>query len=122
MKDTFTECYNKNGFKELCKKFLDKNPRPSYAFIMIDLDDFKAINDNFGHDTGDRVLLETVKQLKEFFPRPSLIGRFGGDEFMVLCPFSQKELLEDRGNYKPFYGMYHSPLLCEKKCWIYLYS
>ena len=94
MKDTFTECYNKNGFKELCQKFLNKSPRPSYAFIMIDLDDFKAINDNFGHDTGDRVLLETVKQLREFFPRPSLIGRFGGDEFIVLCPFSHKELLE----------------------------
>ena len=99
MKDTFTGCYNKNGFKELCQKFLDKNPRPSYAFIMIDLDDFKAINDNFGHDTGDRVLLETVKQLREFFPRPSLIGRFGGDEFMVLCPFSQKELLEETINH-----------------------
>lgn len=66
---------------------------------MIDLDDFKAINDNFGHETGDKVLLETVKQLREFFPRPSLIGRFGGDEFMVLCPFSQKELLEETINH-----------------------
>ena len=62
-------------------------------------DDFKAINDNFGHDTGDRVLLKAVKQLREFFPRPSLIGRFGGDEFMVLCPFSQKELLEETINH-----------------------
>jgi len=74
-------------------KVRGKTPRPSYAFIMIDLDDFKAINDNFGHDAGDEVLLETVKQIKEFFPKQSLIGRFGGDEFMVLCPFSRSELL-----------------------------
>ena len=48
---------------------------------------------------GIRFFLETVKQLREFFPRPSLIGRFGGDEFMVLCPFSQKELLEETINH-----------------------
>ena len=90
MKDTLPNAINKNGFKELCKKISGQKPRPSYTFIMIDLDDFKAINDNFGHETGDKVLLETVKQLREFFPRPSLIGRFGGDEFMVLCPFHRK--------------------------------
>ena len=78
------------GLKNYAKKFLDKNPRPSYTFIMIDLDDFKAINDNFGHETGDKVLLETVKQLREFFPRPSLIGRFGGDEFYGALPFHRK--------------------------------
>ena len=84
MKDTFTGCYNKNGFKELCQKFLDKNPRPSYAFIMIDLDDFKAINDNFGHDTGDRVLLNTVKQLQRFSQDLCYLKNRLGKSFILI--------------------------------------
>ncbi|RKI79068.1 diguanylate cyclase [bacterium 0.1xD8-71] len=93
MRDAFTGCYNKNAFKELSQKLLNKRPRPSYAFIMMDLDDFKTVNDTFGHDVGDEILLEAVSQIKKSFPKQSLIGRFGGDEFMVLCPFSQKESL-----------------------------
>ncbi len=92
-KDAFTGCYHKNAFKELCERILDKKPRPTFAFLMLDLDGFKAINDQYGHAEGDKVLLDTVRQIRQFFPKQSLIGRFGGDEFLVLCPYYQKNSL-----------------------------
>ena len=51
---------------------------------MVDLDYFKEINDAFGHPEGDRALKTAARELREAFPRDSLIGRMGGDEFAVL--------------------------------------
>lgn len=54
------------------------------AFLLIDLDDFKTINDTYGHDAGDAVLIETAKHLKSSLRDEDVVGRLGGDEFVVL--------------------------------------
>jgi len=54
------------------------------ALMMIDLDDFKRINDTYGHRIGDKVILEMARRLKIIFRKTDIIGRFGGDEFVVL--------------------------------------
>lgn len=55
------------------------------AVLYIDLDRFKAVNDNYGHDTGDEVLAIVGSRFKEVVPEDDLIARIGGDEFMILC-------------------------------------
>ena len=67
---------------------------------MINLDDFKAINDNFGHDTGDRVLLNTVKQLQGFFPRPLLSEKPPGKKFHFDPLYAKmKHIVSNEGFY-----------------------
>ncbi len=54
--------------------------------IMFDVDHFKEINDTYGHDIGDLVLKEIARTLKESFRNDDIVGRLGGDEFLVVCP------------------------------------
>lgn len=56
------------------------------AILFVDLDRFKQINDQFGHETGDQVLLEIAKRLTECTRQADLVGRLGGDEFVILLP------------------------------------
>ncbi len=55
-----------------------------FALLFIDLDDFKSVNDNFGHDTGDKFLKETSRRLVASIRQSDTVGRMGGDEFVVL--------------------------------------
>jgi diguanylate cyclase (GGDEF)-like protein len=52
--------------------------------VLIDIDDFKVINDSYGHDCGDELLMKFVEYLAQVFPEPNMLFRFGGDEFAVL--------------------------------------
>ncbi len=56
------------------------------ALMFIDLDGFKYINDTFGHSMGDQILKELATRLKRVVPSQGIIGRFGGDEFILLLP------------------------------------
>jgi len=56
------------------------------AIMFIDLDGFKYINDTFGHSTGDQMLKKIATRLKDIVPSQGMIGRFGGDEFIILLP------------------------------------
>lgn len=58
----------------------------SMALLMIDLDNFKGINDNYGHPVGDRVLIDFVARIKPLLRQPDRLGRFGGEEFLALLP------------------------------------
>lgn len=61
--------------------------------MMIDVDDFKAVNDGLGHAAGDAALIETVAVIESFAPRPSVISRFGGEEFVVMCEANSRDNL-----------------------------
>ena len=60
-------------------------------FIMMDVDYFKQINDTYGHDFGDQVLISLVRILKRNFSGDAMVGRMGGDEFCVYCKHEEIE-------------------------------
>ena len=84
--DSLTGIYNRYGFDEAPEKMMDKNPKAHYVAALLDIDDFKFINDIYGHDYGDRALKNLADSMKAFFPPDTLLGRNGGDEFCVLLP------------------------------------
>ncbi len=83
-RDGLTGCLRKKTFERLCIGYMIDNPKSSHALLIIDIDNFKAINDNLGHYFGDMVLCETGDRLKKMFRANDYIGRVGGDEFMVF--------------------------------------
>lgn len=87
-KDALTGTYNRRALFELGENELARvqRQRSSLSLLMLDLDHFKAINDNFGHQTGDQVLIEFAQRLQSVLRKPAMLGRYGGEEFMVLLP------------------------------------
>lgn len=87
-RDNLTDLYNKIAFETLCTlklQELKEHPAKKYmAMYIIDLDHFKEVNDTKGHQYGDKVLIEFASRLKKCFRASDYMGRFGGDEFMVL--------------------------------------
>ncbi|MGP1485856.1 MAG: GGDEF domain-containing protein [Campylobacter sp.] len=69
---------------ERCREIFDQT-NEKFSVIMVDLDDFKYINDNYGHDSGDKVLYETAKIIKHNIRMDDIACRLGGDEFLVIC-------------------------------------
>ncbi len=67
------------------------NNDSSLACIMIDADHFKKVNDTYGHDAGDKVLIELAMTLKHAFRNDDILCRLGGDEFFVICPYTNLE-------------------------------
>ena len=84
--DALTNIYNRYGFDTLAERMIAKNPRNHYIAALLDVDDFKLINDVYGHTYGDRALKNLADSMKKFFPSDVLLGRNGGDEFCVLIP------------------------------------
>ena len=82
--DSGTGLYNKEATRLLAEDCLKQDPASKHALLIIDLDDFKEINDSRGHVEGDRILLNAANIMKELFRSSDIIGRIGGDEFMVL--------------------------------------
>ena len=83
--DPLTKALNRRGFFTLAQQRLAKYPQGvSAACMVLDLNDFKPVNDRFGHDAGDLVLRGLAKLMRRALARHDLIGRLGGDEFAVL--------------------------------------
>lgn len=82
--DKLTGLNNKSTCELLCKSYLLENPIGNCTLMMIDFDDFKSVNDSFGHKQGDMVLKEFGKILKSAARETDVVGRVGGDEFLVL--------------------------------------
>ena len=79
---------------------LAKRQRDMLAVLSVDIDDFKKVNDTYGHSGGDRVLVEIARRIKGTLRDVDTVARFGGDEFVVLIPEiaseSQVEIVADR--------------------------
>lgn len=81
--DNLTGILNRRTTRESIKEYL-KVEKKSAAFIMLDIDMFKEINDNFGHTVGDMALKRVGELLKNSFRKDDVVGRIGGDEFVVF--------------------------------------
>lgn len=86
--DPLTEALNRRGFEDLLGRELAEAARGGRSLMLavVDLDDFKAVNDREGHGAGDVLLRETVKRLGRVLRPMDAVGRLGGDEFAVLFP------------------------------------
>lgn len=86
--DSLTGAYNRRYLEEFSIEYLKivRREQRELSLLMIDIDDFKNINDNFGHEVGDKVIKQLVILSKKVVRENDLIIRFGGDEFLILLP------------------------------------
>lgn len=81
--DHLTQIFNRNAFTHLLEKAL-KTEHQGLALVMMDLDNFKSLNDQYGHPLGDRVLQHIGQLLRELLPERAMAARYGGEEFCVI--------------------------------------
>jgi diguanylate cyclase (GGDEF)-like protein/PAS domain S-box-containing protein len=86
--DPLSGLFTRRYFEEWIDKEMERNKRnstaPAIGLLMFDLDKFKSINDTYGHQAGDYVIATTAKILKESARKSDIIGRYGGEELLVL--------------------------------------
>ncbi|MFA9460516.1 putative bifunctional diguanylate cyclase/phosphodiesterase [Thiohalorhabdus sp. Cl-TMA] len=92
-RDPLTDLYNQRTFREFLSYEVGRAQRHDYAFglLLIDLDNFKNINDRFGHQVGDQFLQQFSSALHEALRRGDVLARYGGDEFLALLPETGSE-------------------------------
>ena len=83
--DELTGVYNRRPVIAQLGEWAERG-RGNYAIALIDLDHFKTINDEFGHDCGDKILQAVAETLRNHFRDSDMVSRWGGDEFLVLIP------------------------------------
>lgn len=82
--DSLSQVYNKKTITSYAQQKIKSGLQESFALVIIDLDHFKPINDRFGHLAGDKVITRTAQKIKEIVGEDGVVGRFGGDEFMLV--------------------------------------
>ncbi len=84
--DRMTGLLNHEQTVKSIREFLDgEGKHGTHVLMMVDIDDFKKVNDRYGHNKGDEVIINISKRLKGLFKDTDIIGRYGGDEFIVLA-------------------------------------
>ncbi len=99
--DSLTGFYNRRGLEELGKHEIERAIRFNRPLttLMIDIDHFKLVNDSFGHPVGDEVLVQLAHRLKSKLRDVDILCRYGGEEFFVMLPETDKDnayLIADR--------------------------
>ncbi len=84
-RDPLTGVYNKEITIKKIDQFIVGNKDKMHMLMFVDFDDFKGINDNYGHLMGDKVLIYVISRIKEIFTEGEIVGRIGGDEFVVFA-------------------------------------
>ncbi len=83
--DAVTDLPNRRLFKKEAEKLLQESKSKVHCLMLLDLDGFKHVNDNFGHEIGDLLLIEVGKRLTNAVGEAGLVARWGGDEFTIIC-------------------------------------
>jgi diguanylate cyclase (GGDEF)-like protein len=91
--DPLTRLYNRNSLTNRLEDEMArvKRTKDTFAIIYLDVDNFKSMNDRFGHETGDRVLQKLSETLVENVRRNDAVGRWGGEEFLVCLPHTDHD-------------------------------
>lgn len=82
--DSLTGMLNRPGIDAAASELIENSPDTPLALALVDIDDFKAINDLYGHEAGDEALMNLASSLEETLPEGTIIGRSGGDEILVI--------------------------------------
>ena len=99
MQDSMTGLLNRAAFQEQSEKLLElalKEQDKSPALLIVDIDNFKQINDRYGHLYGDTVIVSMADALRSVFGEDAAVGRFGGDEFTVFLLHADEKQLEEK--------------------------
>ena len=91
-KDSLTGIYNRSHLDQVIESEVMRSNRykSNLSLIMLDIDHFKNINDNYGHQVGDAVLIRVAEVLNQNLRTTDILARWGGEEFMILCPNSSE--------------------------------
>ncbi|NTS78556.1 GGDEF domain-containing protein [Catenovulum sp. SM1970] len=91
--DPLTQLCNRRAFDEIIssEKARFERHKEAFSLLIIDLDDFKSVNDKYGHQVGDQVLICVTYLLKKHCRKSDYICRWGGEEFLILCPKTNLE-------------------------------
>jgi len=94
--DYLTGLFNRKRLDEVIKNETYRSQRfgSALGLLMLDIDHFKKVNDNFGHDVGDKVIIEVAQLIQNNVRLSDTAGRWGGEEFMVICPETNKDDLQ----------------------------
>ena len=97
-RDTLTKLLNKGAARKQVEEYLSQfSHKANCALLIIDLDNFKQVNDQYGHLFGDAVLTKAAREIEKLFRNQDIVARIGGDEFMVLMRgVSDRKMLESR--------------------------
>ena len=87
-RDGLTGAYNRKAFDQRIASLVEENTvsKIPFSLMLLDIDDFKKINDIYGHQTGDRVLVALVNKCRQFIRAEDTLARYGGEEFAVILP------------------------------------
>ena len=94
--DALTGVNNRKSCEEFIKTIAASSGQQHHGFIMIDIDDFKEINDSFGHVVGDHALQDAAQILRSCLRKNDFLGRYGGDEFLVAARMDDVSVIAKR--------------------------
>ena len=94
--DEMTKLLSKKATERLIDKQLSESPDKMYAFFIFDIDEFKMVNDRYGHSFGDFCICSFSDILKSHFREGDILGRIGGDEFAAFIQVSDTECVEEK--------------------------
>lgn len=82
--DSLTGAYNKMATRDMIDDYIKAHPTGTHMLLLIDVDNFKKVNDTYGHQCGDEILTYVIQNLRDTYVSGEIIGRIGGDEFVVF--------------------------------------
>ncbi|MEA3512314.1 MAG: diguanylate cyclase [Campylobacterota bacterium] len=94
--DKLTDAYNREYFEQNYKRHINQFKNDGYKFglALLDIDHFKLVNDTYGHDMGDEILIKFVKIIEEYSRKDDILIRWGGEEFIMILKVNSKKDLE----------------------------
>ncbi|MER2490981.1 GGDEF domain-containing protein [Catenovulum sediminis] len=93
--DMLTHLKNRRSTRRIIERIIDNSElSPEFAILLIDLDGFKGVNDTYGHDAGDRVLVEIAQRYRALTRKSDIVCRWGGDEFLIILTNVNRQEVE----------------------------